>query len=61
MSKELSQSMYDVVSPYECTSLVAAVADKEPSFVELLKEESDCTFQEGNLPVRVFFSKYLRF
>jgi hypothetical protein len=61
ISKELTHSMADVLSPYECASYVAAASEKEPAFIDLLVEESDCSFKEGNLPVRVFFSKYLRF
>ena len=53
--------MADVVSPYECASCEAAASEKEPTFVDLLVEESDCSFKKSNLPVRVFFSKYFRF
>lgn len=49
------------MSPHESAGLVSSWGKTQPAIGELLKEESQLQFQNTNLPVRLFFSKYLKF
>ncbi|MBG8555049.1 hypothetical protein [Hymenobacter guriensis] len=48
-------------SPYESSTRVNEWIAKEVSLHQLLSEEAACDYQPGNFPIRLLFSKYLRF
>lgn len=49
-------------SPYEnCELIVNKWMSKQQSIIELLLEENSFQYQEADLPIRLFFSKFLRF
>lgn len=49
------------ISPYQALQYINIVIDTEPSFKALLDEERVFKFKPDNLPIRLFFSKYLKF
>lgn len=48
-------------SPHESAGLVSSWAKDYPAVTELMKEEEQLNYQNANLPIRLFFSKYIRF
>jgi len=60
VSEILAKSI-NCFSPYESSSYILNWIDKEQKIIGLLKEESDYKFPSQNLPIRLFFSKFLRF
>jgi hypothetical protein len=48
-------------SPYLGSELISHWITKESSIIELLKEESSFQYMPEDLPIRLFFSKFLRY
>jgi hypothetical protein len=49
------------ISPYDSLTLVSKWIKTEQKIQDLLKEETAYKFKSENLPIRLFFSKFLRF
>lgn len=59
-SKTLADSI-SCFSPYDSTQYILKWIDDQPQIKELLEQESIYKFPSENLPIRLFFSKFLRF
>jgi hypothetical protein len=60
ISKTLASSIA-CASPYESCARVNQWIEDQDSLKKLLEEEAGFTYQQTNLPVRLFFAKFLRF
>ncbi|PSL45448.1 hypothetical protein CLV51_104150 [Chitinophaga niastensis] len=59
-SEKLARSI-GCFSPYESAAYILNWIDKEPSIKKLLEEERNYQYTSSNLPIRLFFSKFLKF
>ncbi|MFN1584657.1 hypothetical protein [Vibrio rotiferianus] len=60
VSEKLSQSIL-CYSPLEASSLITKWSKEEESLVNLMLEEQDFQFSDENLPIRLMFSRFIRF